>query len=108
MKKLLINVVKDIQTLSVSLQALAEAMEEQESAGKEKNEQSAENRTKISVENEAEKITLEAVRAALAEKSRIGFSAEVKALIKKFGAEKLSDIDESRFAEVLAEAEAIV
>ena len=55
-----------------------------------------------------EKVTLEEVRAALAEKSRSGFTAEVKALIKKFGAEKLSDIDESRFAEVLAEAEAIV
>ena len=54
------------------------------------------------------KITLEAVRAALAEKSRSGFTAEVKVLIRKFGAEKLSDIDESRFAEVLAEAEAIV
>ena len=54
------------------------------------------------------KVTLEEVRAELAEKSRSGFTAEVKALIKKFGAEKLSDIDESRFAEVLAEAEAIV
>ena len=53
------------------------------------------------------KITLEEVRAALAEKSRRGFTAEVKALIRKFGAEKLSDIDESKFAEVLAEVEAI-
>lgn len=108
MKKLLINVVKDIQALSVSLQALAEVMEEQEPAVKEKSEQSAENGAKISVESEAEKITLEAVRAALAEKSRSGFTAEVKELIRRFGAEKLSDIDESRFVEVLAEAEAIV
>lgn len=54
-----------------------------------------------------EKITLEEVRAVLAEKSRNGFTTEVKALIRKFGVEKLSDIEESRFADVLAEVEAI-
>lgn len=56
---------------------------------------------------EQKKITLEEIRAVLAEKSRNGFTAEVKALIRKFGVEKLSDIEESKFAEVLAEVEAI-
>ena len=52
-------------------------------------------------------VTLEQVRAVLAEKSQQGFTVEVKNLIRKYGAEKLSEISPDRFPEMLKEAEAI-
>lgn len=56
---------------------------------------------------EEPKISLETVRAALAEKSRAGFTAEVKALIAKYGATKLSGIGSEHYAELLKDAEVI-
>ena len=52
-------------------------------------------------------ITLEAVRAVLAEKSRSGFTAEVKALIEKHGAARLSEVDPANYKALLAEAEVL-
>ena len=37
--------------------------------------------------------TLEQVRAVLADKSRRGFTAEIRDLLKKYGAGKLSEVD---------------
>ena len=52
--------------------------------------------------------TYEEVRAILAEKSRTGFRAEVKALLTKHGVTQLSDVKEpSVFAAIVAEAEGI-
>ncbi len=50
-------------------------------------------------------ITKEQVRAVLAEKSRAGKTAELKALLAKHGADKLADIAPSEYAALLAEAE---
>ena len=52
-------------------------------------------------------MTLEQVRAALAEKSRDGHTAEVRALLEKHGAAKLSEIDPKEYAALLAEAEVL-
>jgi hypothetical protein len=52
-------------------------------------------------------LTLEQVRAALAEKSRAGHTSEVKALLIKHGADKLSDIDPAEYPALLAEAEVL-
>ena len=53
-------------------------------------------------------VTKEDVRAILAEKSRSGFRAEVKALLTAHGAEKLSDItDPETLAALAKEAEVI-
>ena len=41
------------------------------------------------------------------EKSRMGFKSEVKALVKKYGADKISDLQESQYADILKEAEQI-
>jgi hypothetical protein len=61
--------------------------------------------------DEAEKcapdITLEQVRAVLADKSRSGKTAKVRELLLSFGAEKLSEIDPARYAEMLKAAEAL-
>lgn len=45
------------------------------------------------------------VRKILSEKSRAGHTAEVKALLQKYGADKLSELSESHYAAVVAEAE---
>lgn len=47
-----------------------------------------------------------AVRAKLAELTRLGFSDEVKALLKKHGAERLSAVDDAEFPALMKEAEA--
>ncbi|MCG1024517.1 DNA ligase [Dehalobacter sp.] len=52
-------------------------------------------------------ITLEAVRAVLAEKSRVGHTAEIRELLEKHGAGKLSEIDPSKYPVLLAEAEVL-
>lgn len=52
--------------------------------------------------------TYEEVRAILAEKSRTGFRAEVKALLTAHGVKQLSDVTEPEvFAALVAEAEGI-
>ena len=52
-------------------------------------------------------ITLEQVRAVLAEKSRNGHTAQVRTLLEKHGAAKLSEIDPVEYAALLAEAEVL-
>ena len=52
-------------------------------------------------------ITLEAVRAVLAEKSRAGHTAEVRELLERHGAAKLSEIDPCKYTALLKEAEAL-
>lgn len=52
-------------------------------------------------------LTLEAVRAVLAEKSRCGHTAEVRSLLQKYGASKLSEIDLAKYKALLADAEAL-
>ena len=52
-------------------------------------------------------VSLEEVRAVLAEKSRAGKTAAVKELLRKHGADKLSDIDPAEFPELLKEAEVL-
>lgn len=49
-------------------------------------------------------VSLAEVRALLAEKSRDGFTAEVRAIIVAHGANKLSEIDPSEYAAVMKEA----
>jgi len=52
-------------------------------------------------------ITLETVRAILAEKSRAGHTAKVRELLEKHGAKKLSEIDPAEYSTLLAEAEVL-
>ena len=52
-------------------------------------------------------LTLEEVRAVCAEKSHAGFTAEVKAIITKHGADKLSTVKPEDYAAVLAEVEVL-
>ena len=56
---------------------------------------------------EMQAVTFVQLRSRLSEISRSGKTAEVKELIAKYGADKLSDIAESDYAAVLAEAEGL-
>lgn len=52
-------------------------------------------------------LTLEQVRAVLADKSRMGFTAEIRSLLQKYGAPKLSGIDPVHYKALVAEAEVL-
>ncbi|WNX86006.1 DNA ligase [Agathobaculum sp. NTUH-O15-33] len=56
---------------------------------------------------EKKALTLEDVRAVCADKSRKGYTAEVKAVLTKHGAEKLSEVDPAEYKALLAEVEVL-
>ena len=116
--KLLLDVVSDLRSLADRLQAVADAVAQ---GGQEQPDQTTEERPAQEPEKEtaakkeetpvekpkSKPLSLEQVRAALAEKSRAGHTAEVKALLIKHGADKLSDIDPAEYPALLAEAEVL-
>ena len=52
-------------------------------------------------------LTLEQVRAMLAEKSRAGHTADVRELLRKYGASKLSQVDPANYEALLRDAEVL-
>ena len=64
-------------------------------------------KTTQSAEPKPKPVTLAQVRAILAEKSRCGHTAQVRELLQKHGAAKLSAIDPTEFETLLNEAVAI-
>ena len=52
-------------------------------------------------------LTLEQVRAVLADKSRAGHTAAIRTLLQKYGASKLSGIDPQHYEALLHEAEVL-
>lgn len=52
-------------------------------------------------------LTLEQVRVVLADKSRKGFTAQIRSLLQKYGAAKLSGIDPTNYKALLAEVEVL-
>ena len=124
--KLLLDVIGDLRSLADSLQAVADAVadsgaaeaemtttKEPEETGKAgKAGKTAKNTAKKDAkaakqEPEEKPLTLEEVRAVLAEKSRAGHTEEVRELLNKHGADKLSEIDPAEYAALLAEAEVL-
>ena len=111
--KLLLDVISDVRSLGDSLQAYADALtasDKLEVDGFEQiyppaDEQPQSEPTKP--EPTAKPVTLAEVRAVLANKSRAGFTEEVKQLVMKHGAEKLSGVSESEYAALMKEAESL-
>ena len=52
-------------------------------------------------------LTLEQVRAVLADKSRKGFTAQIRSILQKYGAAKLSGIDPTNYEALLEEVEVL-
>lgn len=105
--KLLLDVVSDLRALADSIQAVCDAVESDgpKDAEKPKEEQQT-SAQKVRAEK-APKITLEQVRGVLADKSRNGHTAEVRAIIQKYGADRLSDVDPKHYPAVLKDAEVL-
>lgn len=102
--KLLLQVTEDVQSLADSLRELVEAMQ---SGEPEQVESRMSQPKEEPVEPEVKQPTLEEVRGLLARKSQEGKSAEVKALIEKFGASRLSEIQPEHYRALMAEAEGL-
>lgn len=90
--KLLMEVKEDAENLASSVGSLLAALESDE----EKEEMKIE-------DNKSYK--LEEVRKVLADKSRLGFTGAIKNLLEKHGATKLSEIDPSKYKDLLADVE---
>lgn len=125
--KLLLDVIGDLRSLADSLQAVADAVADSGAAeaeltttkepeetgkagktGKAAAKNTAKKEAKAAKQEPEEKpLTLEEVRAVLAEKSRSGHTEEVRELLNKHGADKLSEIDPAEYAVLLAEAEVL-
>lgn len=106
------NVVSDLRRLADSLKAAADIIDQngpapEGTAVKEETGLPEAPDPAREARPAAKALTLEQVRAVLAEKSRQGFTAEVRALLEKYGAPKLSRIDPANYAALLADAEAL-
>ena len=95
--KLLLAVAEDLRSLADSVQAVADAMLS--------NEPTVD--AEATVPAPQKELTLEEGRAVLGEKSRAGFTAEIQALLQKYGASKLSGIDPKHYAALLKDVEVL-
>ena len=93
--KLLLDVVEDMRSLADSLQSLADAMTQGEAP-----------KAAPSPPKEPA-VTLEQVRAVLAEKSHDGKTEAVRELLQKYGAPKLSSVDPKHYPALLKDAEVL-
>ena len=89
--------VKELRGCGETLIRMAEEMTEMFSAsGQNKAEETAK-----------KQLSLTEVRVVLAEKSRAGFTKEVKELLIRHGADKLSEINPAEYEALLAEVEVL-
>jgi len=100
--KLLLDVVENMRSLADSIQAIAEA-----TIGSDTDQLKQAEPAATESKSEVKEIKLEQVRAVLAEKSQDGFTAEVRGLLEKYGASKLSQIDPANFTALLSDAEGL-
>ena len=99
--QLMLKVVQDMRMLSDSVQAVCEVVKEGLSV-----EQPKVIEEKTSKSNTSG-ISLEKVRSVLAKKSEAGFTTEVRGIIQKYGANRLSEIDPKNFEAVISDAEGL-
>jgi len=88
MQALIAEAMTILNTATSSLEALMARMEVKEEPARQ----------------EAKPLTLVEVRAVLADKSRSGFTEQIRELLEKYGAPKLSEIDPSRYQNLMDEA----
>ena len=95
--------IEELRTAAASINAAADWLYQQFSG--DGNEAQATEAPKK--EKPKSEIKLEDVRAVLAEKSRAGHTAEVRTLLQKYGAEKLSAVDPANYEALMKDAEVI-
>lgn len=87
-----------------AVEVAAEKPAAEKSKGKAKKEAEPEKAEPVP---EKKAVTMEEVRTLLAEKSRAGLTEQVKEIIAKHGAKKLSEIDPAEYEAVIAEVEVL-
>ena len=92
--------IKDLRSAAATINEVADTLAEMFSTA------SADEALAVATPAEPQ-MTLEQVRAVLADKSRMGFTAEIRALLQKYGAAKLSGIDPAHYKALVAEAEVL-
>lgn len=95
--KLLLDVVQDMRSLADSIQAVCDVM-----ASGETNQSNEETK-----QTKEPQISLEEVRGVLAQKSQLGFTAEVRAIIQKYGVNRLSEVETKNYKKILEDAEVL-
>ena len=93
--KLLMEIKEDAENLASSIGVLLKALESDEEVPKEGEE----------VKQEEKTYEIEDVRKILADKSRLGHTAKIRELLEKYGAKKLSEIDSSKYKDLVADVE---
>lgn len=118
--KLALDIVSDLKSLAESIETLVHAMESNEPNLENEEPTKKKSKAKSKVEEpetkepevgevpveeapEEKPITLEEVRAAMADKSRDGHREAVKAIITKYEANNLSSLDPKHYAAALKE-----
>lgn len=97
--------IEELRTAAASINAAADWLYQQFSGDDNSKQQHFKSAAKK--EEPKPELKLEDVRAVLAEKSRAGHTAEVRALLKKYGAAKLSEIDPANYEALMKDAEVI-
>ena len=107
--KLLLDIISDVRSLGDSLQAYADALTASKVIGalNDYEEIGTSSETPNQTEEPEKPVDRSKVRAKLAELTRLGFSDEVKALLQKHGAERLSAVDDAELPALMKEAEAL-
>lgn len=106
--KLLLDVIEDIRSLADSLQAVAIALGQNDPDAAAAPAPAPETSPAPAPADPPPKaITLEEVRAVLAERSHDGYTDQVRGLLQKYGAEKLSGVDPKHYAALLKDAEVL-
>ena len=95
--------IEELKSAAASINAAADWLYQQFS-GDDDEAQATEAPTKNEPKHE---LKLEDVRAVLAEKSRAGHTTEVRSLLQKYGAEKLSAVDPANYEALMKDAEVI-
>ena len=91
--KLLRDIVDDMHALADSLGTLVSALES--------------DKPEVQEQKVKPELSLSDVRAVLAKKSQAGFTREIKVLIEKYGAEKLSAVEPKHYEALLKEVEGL-
>ena len=106
--KLLLDVIEDIRSLADSLQAVATALGQSDPEDTPTPAPAPKTPPAPAPAAPPPKaITLEEVRAVLAEKSHDGYTDQVRGLLQKYGAEKLSGVDPKHYAALMKDAEVL-
>lgn len=110
--QLLLDVVDNMRALADSIQAVANTMRENELSQPVEPSPRPEPVKPVPAEPEpipvpkpVKPITLPELRTALGKLSREGYTDQIRALIQKYGADRLGEVDPSNYGALLKEAE---